>query len=73
MTEIRIFTREDIPSVLEFERRLRLEAPDPSFWEADDQYPKKLENRFSDPRFGDSVSFLEWKGNKVMEKEGMIS
>lgn len=55
--EIVDYTRERIPDVMDFERRLREEEPFYN-WEIDEAYQKRMEAAFDDPRFVNAVSLL---------------
>ena len=63
--EIKRYTKDKIPDVVDFERRLREEE---SFWgwEINDAYMQAVEKSFDDSAFADSVSLLAYdKGNVV--------
>lgn len=59
------YTRERIPDVLDFERRLREEE---SFWgwEIDEAYMKSVTRSFDDPAFTGSVSLLAYVDGRVV-------
>lgn len=59
------YTRERIPDVLDFERRLREEE---SFWgwEIDEAYMKSVARSFDDPAFTGSVSLLAYVDGRVV-------
>lgn len=59
------YTRERIPDVLDFERRLREEE---SFWgwEIDEAYMKSVTRSFDDPAFNGSVSLLAYVDGRVV-------
>lgn len=59
------YTRERIPDVLDFERRLREEE---SFWgwEIDEAYIKSVTRSFDDPAFTGSVSLLAYVDGRVV-------
>ena len=63
--EILDFTREMIPDVIDFERRLRDEEPFYN-WEIDEAYQKRVEATFDDPRFTNAVSLLACENDKVV-------
>jgi len=59
------YTRERIPDVLDFERRLREEE---NFWgwEIDEAYMKNVTRSFDDPAFVGSVSLLAYVDGRVV-------
>lgn len=63
--EIIRYTKDKIPDVLDFEKRLREEE---NFWgwEIDDAYIKAVEKSFDDIAFAESVSLLAYENNKVI-------
>lgn len=63
--EVLDFTREMIPDVIDFERRLRVEEPFYS-WDIDEAYQRKVEATFDDPRFANAVSLLAYENGKVV-------
>ena len=63
--EIVDYTRELIPEVMDFERRLRAEEPFYG-WEIDEAYQKRVEASFDDPRFANAVSLLAREGGKIV-------
>ena len=63
--EVLDFTREMIPDVIDFERRLRIEEPFYN-WEIDEAYQKRVEATFDDPRFANAVSLLARENGKVV-------
>lgn len=63
--EVLDFTREMIPDVIDFERRLRVEEPFYG-WEIDEAYQKRVEAAFDDPRFANAVSLLACENGKVV-------
>lgn len=65
MFEINTYTKDRIPDVLDFERRLRVEE-DFWGWEIDSGYISAVEKSFDDPSFNDSISFLAYDGGKVV-------
>ena len=63
--EIVDYTRELIPDVMDFERRLREEEPFYN-WDIDEAYRKRVEASFDDPRFSNAVSLLARENGKVI-------
>ena len=63
--EIKRYTRERIPDVLQFERDLRAEG-DFWGWEIDEKYIADVTKSFEDPAFADSLSLLAYEGGKVV-------
>ena len=63
--EIVDYTRERIPEVMDFERRLREEEPFYG-WEIDEAYQKRMEASFDDPRFANAVSLLARVDGRVV-------
>ena len=63
--EVLDFTREMIPDVIDFERRLRVEEPFYN-WNIDEAYQKRVEATFDDPRFANAVSLLARENGKVV-------
>ena len=63
--EIRRYTKDSIPDVLDFEKRLREEE---SFWgwEIDDAYIQAVERSFDDSSFTDSLSLLAYDHHQVV-------
>ncbi|MBQ6159742.1 MAG: GNAT family N-acetyltransferase [Oscillospiraceae bacterium] len=59
------YTEQDIPAVLEFERRLR-EEEDVWGWEIDEDYIKSVTASFRDRRFDNALSFLAWQEGRVI-------
>ena len=72
--EIRRYTKDNIPDVLEFERRLREEE---SFWgwEINDAYIQAVEKSFDESAFADSISLLAYDDQNVVGRidSAMIS
>lgn len=66
MFTIRKMEKEDVGSVVAFERELRRQEPDTYFWEPDDRYRRNLEKSFEDPRFNTSISFIAVSGDSVI-------
>ena len=62
---IKRYTKDKIPDVLDFEKRLREEE---NFWgwEINDAYVQAVENSFDDSAFDHSTSLLAYDGNKVV-------
>lgn len=63
--KIERYTKDRIPDVLDFERRLR-EEEDFWGWEIDDDYIQAVEKSFDDSAFADSVSLLAYDGGRVV-------
>ena len=63
--EIRRYTKDKIPDVLDFENRLREEE---NFWgwEINDAYIQAVEKSFDDNAFAGSISLLAYDNNKVV-------
>ena len=63
--EIKRYTKDKIPDVLDFENRLREEE---NFWgwEINDAYIQTVEKSFDDSAFADSISLLAYDNNKVI-------
>ena len=63
--EIKRYTKDKIPDVVDFEHRLRDEE---NFWgwEINDAYIKAVEKSFDDSAFADSISLLAYDNNKVV-------
>ena len=59
------FTRDMIPYVIDFERRVRVEEPFYS-WDIDEAYQKRVEATFDDPRFANAISLLAYENGKVV-------
>ena len=59
------YTKDRIPDVLDFERRLRQEE-DFWGWEIDDAYIRAVEKSFDDSAFAGSVSLLAYDGGAVI-------
>lgn len=55
MITVKMFEREDIQKVIEFEQELRKQEPNTYYWEPDENYVKQLEESFSDERFNTAV------------------
>lgn len=62
---IKEYTKNRIPDVLDFERRLR-EEEDGWGWEIDEAYVRAVEASFSDSAFDGSVSLLAYEGPAVV-------
>ena len=70
--EIVDYTRELIPEVMDFERRLREEEPFYG-WDIDDAYQKRVEASFDDLRFTNAVSLLARENGRVVGRiDGVI-
>lgn len=63
--EIKAFTKQCIPDVLDFERRLRQEE-DFWNWEIDDAYIQSVARSFDDPKFRPALSLLAYADGKVV-------
>lgn len=63
--EIKQYTKERIPDVLQFERDLRAEE---NFWgwEIDEKYIADVTASFENPTFSDSLSLLAYLDGKVV-------
>lgn len=59
------YTSENIPDVLDFERRLR-EEEDVWGWDIDEAYIRDVTNSFKDSRFSTAVSFLAYMDARVI-------
>lgn len=66
MITVKIFEREDIQKVIEFEQELRKQEPNTYYWEPDENYVKQLEESFSDERFNTAVSLVAYKDEQVV-------
>ena len=66
MITVKMFEREDIQKVIEFEQELRKQEPNTYYWEPDENYVKQLEESFSDERFNTAVSFVAYKDDRVV-------
>ena len=62
---IRIYTKDKIEDVLEFERNLRKEE-DFWGWEIDEDYIRSVRSSFEDPAFANSISLLAYQENRVV-------
>ena len=62
---IKEYTRDRIPDVLDFERRLRNEE-DFWSWEINDAYIQAVEKSFEDSAFHNAISLLAYDENKVV-------
>ena len=63
--EIKRYTKDKIPDVLDFEKRLR-EEEDFWGWEINDAYTEAVEKSFDDSAFADSISLLAYADGKVV-------
>ena len=63
--QIRAYTKDRIPDVLDFERRLRKEE-DFWGWEIDQAYVRAVESSFDDRSFEDAISLLAYDGGAVV-------
>ncbi len=66
MIEIKKLEKNDIERVLAFERELRNQEPGVYYWDPDDEYQKRLEQSFDDPRFNTALSFIALKDGRVI-------
>lgn len=62
---IEVYTRDRLPDVLDFERRLRAEE-DVWGWEIDEAYERSVERSFDDRRFDAAISLLAYEGGAVV-------
>lgn len=63
--EVRVYTKELIQDVLDFEARLRKEE-DFWGWEIDEKYIDSVKKSFDDPAFDHSLSLLAYVDDKVV-------
>ena len=63
--EIKRYTKDKIPDVVDFENRLRQEE-DFWGWEINDAYIQSVEKSFEDSAFADSISLLAYVDGKVV-------
>jgi len=63
---IKEFEKDDVDSVIAFERELRQQEPDTYYWEPDAAYRKQLQQSFDDERFRTAMSFIAVKEDKVI-------
>ncbi len=63
--EIKCYTKERIPDVIQFEKDLRREE-DFWGWEIDEKYCSDVANSFSDNKFKDSLSLLAYEEGRVV-------
>ena len=61
---VKPYTEQELPDVLDFERRLR-EEEDFWGWEIDEQYIKSVSTSFKDHRFDNAISFLAYVDGAV--------
>ena len=66
MITVKMFEREDIQKVIEFEQELRKQEPNTYYWEPDENYVKQLEESFSDERFNTAVSLVAYNDEQVV-------
>lgn len=66
MIIVKMFEKEDIQKVIEFEYELRKQEPNTYYWEPDENYVKQLEESFSDERFNTAVSLVAYKDDRVV-------
>lgn len=62
---VQAYTKDRIPDVLDFEKRLR-EEEDFWGWEIDEAYVRAVENSFEDSAFNSAISLLAYDGSKVV-------
>lgn len=63
--EIKLYTKDRIPDVLQFERDLRLEE-NFYYWEIDEKYIANVTASFENPAFATSLSLLAYMDGKVV-------
>lgn len=63
--EVRVYTKELVQDVLDFEARLRKEE-DFWGWEIDEKYIDSVKKSFDDPAFDHSLSLLAYVDDKVV-------
>ena len=63
--EIKEYTKDRIPDVLQFEHDLRAEE-DFWYWEIDEKYISDVTASFDNPAFSNSLSLLAYVGGKVV-------
>lgn len=63
--EIKLYTKDRIPDVLQFERDLRLEE-DFWYWKIDEKYIANVTASFENPAFATSLSLLAYMDGKVV-------
>ncbi len=63
--EIKLYTKDRIPDVLQFERDLRLEE-NFWYWEIDEKYIANVTASFENPAFATSLSLLAYMDGKVV-------
>ena len=63
--EIKRYTKDRIPDVVDFEKRLR-EEEDFWGWEINDAYIQSVEKSFEDSAFADAISLLAYVDGKVV-------
>ena len=66
MFTLKVFEKDDIDSVIAFERELREQEPDTYYCDPDETYRKQLEQSFEDERFNTAMSFLAVKEDRVI-------
>ena len=62
---VEMYTKDRLPDVLDFERRLREEESDWG-WEIDDAYVRQVEHSFEDSSFDGSLSLLAYFDGRVI-------
>ena len=63
--EVKRYTKDRIPDVVDFEKRLR-EEEDFWGWEINDAYLRAVEKSFDDDAFADAISLLAYDRGKVV-------
>ena len=66
MLVVKKLEKEDIPKIIDFERKLRKQEPDTYYWEPNEAYRLQLEQSFQDPRFNTALSFIALRENSVV-------
>lgn len=66
MVSIKLFEKEDIPKVIEFEYELRKQEPNTYYWEPDQDYVMQLEKSFADERFNTAISLIAHRNGQVI-------
>lgn len=66
MISIKLFEKEDIPKVIEFEYELRKQEPNTYYWEPDQDYVMQLEKSFADERFNTAISLIAHRNGQVI-------
>ena len=66
VVSIKLFEKEDIPKVIEFEYELRKQEPNTYYWEPDQDYVMQLEKSFADERFNTAISLIAHRNGQVI-------